>query len=74
MLDLSFLYISLYKLCNFKTNSEFGNYNNCIFPTGLEIKDNTDTEKSASHLDLHHRRMMTLNFPFMCSNILAVPV
>ena len=34
-------------------NSKFGGYVNLIYPTELEIKDTTETERSASYLDLH---------------------
>ena len=34
-------------------NSKFGDYVKCIYPIELEIKDTTDTVKSASYLDLH---------------------
>ena len=58
-----------------------------IYPLEFEIKDTTDTDKSASYLDLHleidsEGRLRTkrddLNFPivnfsFICSNIPATP-
>ena len=34
-------------------NSKFGDYGERIYPIELEIKDTTDTVKSASYLDLH---------------------
>ena len=34
-------------------NSKFGDYVGRIYPIELEIKDTTDTVKSASYLDLH---------------------
>ena len=34
-------------------NSKFGDYVERIYPIELEIKDTTDTVKSASYLDLH---------------------
>jgi hypothetical protein len=34
-------------------NSRFGNFVDCIYPIELEIKDTTDTDMSASFLDLH---------------------
>ena len=34
-------------------NSRFGDYLHLIYPNELEIKDTTDTTKSASYLDLH---------------------
>ena len=34
-------------------NSKFGDYVDRIYPIELEIKDTTDTVKSASYLDLH---------------------
>jgi hypothetical protein len=34
-------------------NSRFGNFVDRIYPIGLEIKDTTYTDKSASYLDLH---------------------
>ena len=34
-------------------NSRFGDYLHRIYPSELEVKDTTDTQKSASYLDLH---------------------
>jgi hypothetical protein len=34
-------------------NSRFGDFIDRIYPIGLEIKDTTDTDTSASYLDLH---------------------
>ena len=34
-------------------NSRFGNFVDCIYPIELEVKDTTDTDMSASFLDLH---------------------
>ena len=34
-------------------NSRFGDFVDRIYPIELEIKDTTDTERSASYLDLH---------------------
>jgi len=34
-------------------NSMFGNFVDRIYPIELEIKDTTDTDRSASYLDLH---------------------
>ena len=34
-------------------NSRFGDFVYCIYPIELEIKDTTDTDRSASYLDLH---------------------
>ena len=34
-------------------NSRFGDFVNRIYPIEFEIKDTTDTERSASYLDLH---------------------
>jgi hypothetical protein len=34
-------------------NSKFGDYVDLIYPIELEIKDTTETERSASYLDLH---------------------
>ena len=34
-------------------NSRFGDLVDCIYPIELEIKDTTDTDRSASYLDLH---------------------
>jgi hypothetical protein len=36
-----------------KFNFRFGDFVDRIFPTELEIKDTTDTYRSASYLDLH---------------------
>jgi len=35
-------------------NSRFGDFVDRIYPTELEIRDTTDTDRSASYLDLHH--------------------
>jgi hypothetical protein len=34
-------------------NSRLGDFIDRIYPIGLEIKDTTDTDTSASYLDLH---------------------
>ena len=34
-------------------NSMFGDFVDRIYPSELEIKDTTDTDRSASYLDLH---------------------
>ena len=34
-------------------NSTFGDFVDFIYPIELEIKDTTDTDRSASYLDLH---------------------
>jgi hypothetical protein len=34
-------------------NSRFGDFVDCIYLIKLEIKDTTDTDRSASYLDLH---------------------
>ena len=34
-------------------NSTFCDFVDCIYPIELEIKDTTDTDRSASYLDLH---------------------
>ena len=34
-------------------NSRFGDFFDRIYPTELEIKDTTDTDRFASYLDLH---------------------
>ena len=34
-------------------NSRFGDFVDCIYPIELEIKDSTDTDRSASYLDIH---------------------
>ena len=68
-------------------NSRFGGFVDCIYPIDLEIKDTTDTDRSASYLHLEidsEGRLRTklydkrddfnfpiVNFPFICSNIPA---
>ena len=47
-------------------NSRFGDFVDRIYPIELEIKDTTDTDRSASYLDLHFEidsegRLRTLN-------------
>jgi hypothetical protein len=53
-------------------NSKFADFVDRIYPTELEIKDTTDTDRSASYLDLH-LDIDIVSFPFMCSNIPAAP-
>jgi hypothetical protein len=36
-----------------QNNSRFGDFVDRIYPIELEIKDTTDTDKSASYIDLH---------------------
>jgi hypothetical protein len=36
-------------------NLRLGDLVDCIYPIDLEMKDTTDTARSASYLDLHHR-------------------
>ena len=44
------------------------------YPIELEIKDTTDTDRSASYLDLHlDFNFPIVNFPFICSKIPAAP-
>ena len=77
---------------NFRHIDDVLPLNNCKFCdlVELEIKDTTNTDRSASYLDLHLEidsecRLRTklynkrddsnfhiVNFPFICSNILAV--
>jgi hypothetical protein len=45
-----FLYIDAILSLN---NSRFGDYLHRIYPNELEVKDTTDTQKSASYLDPH---------------------
>ena len=70
-------------------NTTFGDYVERIYPIELEIKNTTDTVKSASYLDLHLENEDRLkkklydkrddfsfpivNFQFLSSNIPAVP-
>jgi len=72
-------------------NSRFGDFVDRIYPIELEIKDTTDTDTSASYINLHLEidsvgRLRTkrydkrddfnfpiVNFPFLCSNIPAIP-
>ena len=73
------------------SNSRFGDFVDRIYPIELQIKDITDTDRSASYLDLHLEidsegwlrtklydkrdefNFPIVNFPFICSNILATP-
>ena len=34
-------------------NSRFGDFVDCIYPFVLERRDTTDTDRSASYLDIH---------------------
>jgi hypothetical protein len=68
-------------------NSRFGDFVDRIYPIELEIKDTTDTDRSASYLEIDSEgRLRTkiydkrddfnfpiVNFPFICSNIPAAP-
>jgi hypothetical protein len=88
----------LARSCNFKfhnidyvlslNTSRFGDCVDRIYPIELEIKDTTDTDRSASYLDLHLEidslrtklydkrddfNFPIVNFPFICSNIPAAP-
>ena len=70
-------------------NSRFGDFLHLIYPGQLEIKDTTNTVKSASYLDLHLKidtrgRLNTklydkrddfpiVNFPFLSGNIPMAP-
>ena len=61
--------------------SMFGDFVDRIYPIELEIKDTTDTDRSASCVDvrtkLYDKRddfnIPIVNFPFICSNIAATP-
>jgi hypothetical protein len=48
-LNFTFRYIDVLSL----NNSRFGDFVDRIYPIKLEIKDITDTDRSASYLDLH---------------------
>jgi hypothetical protein len=66
-------------------NSRFCDFVDRIYPIELEIKDTTDTDRSASYLDIHLEielrtklydkrddlNLPIVNFPFICSNIPA---
>ena len=67
-------------------NSEFADFVYRIFPIEFEIKNITDTDRSASYLDQHleidnegylrtklYDKRDDLNLPFICSNIPAAP-
>jgi hypothetical protein len=59
--------------------SMFGDFVDRIYVIGLEIKDTTDTDRSASCVDLRTKlydkrddfNIPIVNFPFICSNIAA---
>jgi hypothetical protein len=65
-------------------NSRFDDFVDRIYPIELEIKDTTDTDRSASYFDLHLENDRTklydkrddfnfliVNFPFICNNMQA---
>ena len=65
------------------SNSLFGDYLHRIYPNELEVKDTTDTQKSAYHLDLiieidNEARLKTKlyakrdDFPFLIVNFLFI--
>ena len=67
-------------------NSKVSDYVDRIYPIGLEINDTTETGRSASNLNLHleidskgwlrsklYDKRDDFDFPFMSSNIPAVP-
>ena len=41
-------------------NSRFGDFVDLIYPIELEIRDTTDTDRSASYLDLHLDSKLTV--------------
>ena len=51
-LNSSFFYIPVDDVLSLN-NFWFGDYLHCIYPNELEVKDTTDTERSASYLDIH---------------------
>ena len=61
--------------------SMFGDFVDRIYSIELEIKDTTDTDRSASRVDLRTKlydkrddfNIPIVNFPFICSNIAAAP-
>ena len=61
--------------------SRFGNNLHLIYTNELEVKDTTDTQMSASYIDLHLeidnggilKTKLYDNFPFISSNIPASP-
>ena len=62
-------------------NSKFVDYVYCVFPIELKIRDTTETERSASNLDLHQkidnnkslRKRENFDFSFISRNIPATP-
>jgi hypothetical protein len=88
--SFNFTFLYIYDVLSL-SNSRFDDFVDRIYPFELEIKDTTDTNRSASYLDLHleidgEGRLRTklydkrddfnfliVNFPFICSNIPAVP-
>ena len=52
-------------------NSRFGDFVDRIYPIELDIKDATDTARSASYLNFN---FPIVNYPFIYSNIPAAPV
>ena len=48
-------------------NSRFGDFVVCIYPIDLEIKDSTDTDRSASYLDIHFDKERKLTTKKMIS-------
>ena len=63
-------------------NSRFGDFVDRIYPIEFEIKNTTDTDRSASYINLHleidsrgrlRRKRYNKNFPFICSNFSTAP-
>jgi hypothetical protein len=50
--SFNFTFRYIYDVLSLK-NSRFGDFVDRIYPIELEIKDTTDTDRSASYLDLH---------------------
>jgi hypothetical protein len=55
-------------------NDNYHNYVHLIYPDELEIKDTTESDKSASYLGISlNIDFAIVNFPFLCSNIPLLP-
>ena len=54
-------------------NSRFGDFVNCIYPIELELMDTTDTNRSASYLELHLEIDSEGGYQRNLSNIPAAP-
>jgi hypothetical protein len=83
--SFNFTFRCIYDVLLSLNNSRFGDFVDRIYPIELEIKDTTDTDRSASYLEIDsegrlrtkhynkrdHFNFPIVTFPFICSSIPA---